>query len=219
VVFHGRSKQTTNRYMKILRVLLLLAVSISTADLPGQTKAGAGGSGKTPITDLIIYDVILYDTAKAENVGKSWEGVEISHYNESVEHRYLNPQQSRDFRKEMQLLIKKKGVLFFDGAELKTADWVNKRLTVDVTIPTEDSLGNVLGTMTVPDSIDSRRWSKITFYEEWKLNKSNGMIEKSVLAYMFSWYNAEKVLWIPLFGIVRDKPALEKIKKLTGWQD
>lgn len=206
---------------KILLALLLAFGSAVLLNAQTKTsssqKASAKTSGKADVTDLIIYDFVLYDTTKAETVGKAWSGTTMSDYNLVMNRRHLNAEQSLNFRNEIQNMLKKKDLFYFDGENPMTHQKVLDRTTVSKEVTEYDSLGNVIGTKRVTDTIDMRNWKMITFYEEWKLNRSNGMLEKEVLGYVFHWYNEKKRLYIPMFGVARDKAAQERIKKLKGW--
>jgi hypothetical protein len=198
--------------------VFIFCLFICALSLNAQTaKTPVKASGKTEISNLFIYDVMLYDTAKAENLVKNWEGMPITYYNEYTEHRYLNTSQSRILRNEIGALLKRKDVVFWDGYDEKTREWAQKKITVEMSLTEEDSLGNIVGIKTVSDTIDGRKINKVTFYEEWALNQKNGMLEKNVLAYMFYWFDDTKEFWRPLFGIIKDKASVEKIKKLTSY--
>lgn len=198
-----------------MKHLALIALSFFTTAFLAQT-------GKAPqrpsVTPLIIYDVILYDTAKTENIGYKWTGQPITDYNEYVEHNYLDVNESRIFRAEIKALLKRKDILLWDGWDkIYTPAEAGKKIVREYVVEEIDSVGNLVGPKTIYDSIDTRRWNKVTFYEEWNFNRANGMLEKNALAYLFSWYNDEKGVWIPLFGVLKNKEALERLKKLRSY--
>jgi hypothetical protein len=199
--------------------ILIFCLFICALSLNAQTaKTPVKASGKTEISNLFIYDVMLYDTTKAENVMKNWEGMPISSYNEHVEHRYLDVNQSRNLRNELGAMMKRKDVLFWNGwDELWSSEKARQKTTIEIQVSEEDSVGNIVGIKTLSDTIDVRKWSKVTFYEEWMFNKANGMLEKNVLGYRFEFYDVNKDLWRPMFGVVKDKTAFEKIKKHTSY--
>ncbi len=208
--------KSSSFFVFVIMFGLATLINAQTKSVPSKTKP-VKESGTTEIADLIVYDLILYDTTKAETVGQQWAGATISDYNLAMDRRYLNVDQSRNLRNELSKLIKRKDLFYFDGNDPMSHQKVLDRTTLLYTVEQADSSGNIIGTIAIADTIDIRKWSRVTFYEEWKLNRANGMLEKTVLGYIFNWYSEDKAVWIPLFGIARDKMAQEKIKKLKGW--
>ncbi|MBC7863349.1 MAG: hypothetical protein IAF38_10265 [Bacteroidia bacterium] len=173
---------------------------------------------KKNVTPLIVYDVIIYDTAKIENVAHQHSGENMASYEAYKEKSYLMGLESKMFRYEMEILLKKGTALFCDwGFYPMTPAQVGKKRSKDVLVMQYDSLGNPLSEVTMSDTISLHSWQKVTFYESWNLDKKSGMITKDVLAYGFSYYNKEKEFWIPLFILVKDEETRKKLVEMTWY--
>jgi hypothetical protein len=206
--------------MRQFRFSFFLAAVIVIVAGKAQTKNSSvlASNHKNSLTDLIVYDVMIYnesvismDTAQHKNL-RDYEGYSIEEYNAMNEHSFLSTAQGRFFRQQLKNLLRNPSVVFFRNNYLVSGDLLGEAITREVFIQQFDSLGEATEIKSIRDTIDLKKWSKITFYEEWNLNSSSGAMEKKVLAYSFSYYDYEREFWRPILGIAADKPAFEKIR-------
>lgn len=184
-----------------------------------QTKISADkNGGKITVTDFIVYDVLIHDPAVlsmdssvAFNMA-GWQYSTLRDYQENNEFKYFNLAQSRVFRQQMRSILRQPKVVFFKGNKILKSDELGNAITRSVFIAEWDSLGEITGEKELKDTISLKRWSKITFMEEWNLNTENGMLEKKVMAYTVSYFDEEKEIWRELFGVAADRMTFEKLR-------
>mgnify|MGYP003334739197 FL=1 len=194
-----------------------LAILFGTAQT--KTTPPAASGAKNQLADLIIYDVMIYnesvismDSSQAKNL-RDYEGYSVEEYNAINEHAFFSTAQGRFLRNQLRSFLRNPSVIFFRGDEIVSGELLTNAITRNLERLEVDSTGEIVGTVTFRDTIDFKKWSKITFYEEWSINSSNGAMEKKVLAYSFSYFDNEKEFWRPIVGIAADKTAFEKLRR------
>lgn len=205
--------------MNSMRFFILTVALFAILSGTAQTKTPAVSGTKHQLTDLIVYDVMIYneavismDSSQFKNL-RDYEGYSVEEYNAMNEHAFFSTAQGRFLRQQLRSFLRNPSVLFFRGGEIVSGELLTNAITRNLERMEVDSTGEIVGTVTIRDTIDFKKWSKITFYEEWNLNASNGAMEKKVLAYSFSYFDRDREFWRPIVGIATDKTAFEKIRR------
>ena len=192
-------------------------------------------AGNTGLTDFITYDVriidptiITFDSAIAFNLLDYRYNSTITDYIKANEIRYFNRLQSIKFKKDFRNLFDSKNeaapksiLLIGDCGEIENFKRIQQRLTpVDSVLMLDengeqaiDMSGNTIYQKIVLESLINKAHT-IRFFEEWKMNKLNGMLEKNVLGYCVIGQREKYSDFydITFFGIAKDQTSLEKIK-------
>lgn len=211
--------------MKTLKLSVLVAVCLFTF-MSGYSQLNKISSGVT-IKDMIVYEVEIQDPTKinceyltANNISE----FKVFDYQEEIAMRYFNFAETQILGKEMKDIVQKNTIYFFTSAGPINVKDLKKLITEEEQYVTEydetgepklDANGNPIS-KTIPGGIiPVKNWKKIRFYEEWRINRLNGMMEKSQLGYVFfgdKTIDGEKKSNVELFGIAKDKASFEKIK-------
>ena len=213
--------------MKKLYLFLSTVLSLSSLPSFGQNTKPVGN--KESITDFIVYDVkvvndavISFDSTDKNNL-KNFEKTRVNDYLKENEKKYFNSAQTKAFVSEIKNLLKNKNILFFDGCNLisnnKAYELTNAYDEIKlINSNGDDSLdikGNAIYSKITNEFERLKNITKIQFYEEWKKDKSNQIVEKNLLGYMiYARFNLKNSIEVEagLFGVVKDKATLEKIK-------
>ncbi|MFN6039694.1 MAG: hypothetical protein ACK452_14585 [Bacteroidota bacterium] len=224
--------------MKRITLLLITLLQMTIVkDLAAQASKNVSIKN---ISDLIIYDVEIINQTRLNldsnesNELSNYQGMPINEYLKEIDNKYLNNYQLKALIDDLKNYVKSKKLNFFDGTcgATVSADQVLKSLQQPtdsvklVNLDGEDSLdvkGNaVYKKLVSEDFYVLKKLKSLRFYEEWKMNKLNGMIEKSILGISYicaKEYNiaGERIERDEaVFGIAKDKVSLDKIKQFRS---